>query len=237
MVGQRRNVVNPRERKVRTSPLTNRGDHGIVPTAWGVERLQMGAEEQRTMKANKLLLTASLLAVACLSTGCESMSNTGKGALIGGGAGAGVGALAGGGKGALVGGLVGSVVGGVVGNDVDQQEKKRQEMRLASAEARAAANQQPRMGLTDVVQMTREGINETVIINQIRSSGSSFQLSNEDIRFLTANGVSSNVIVEMQSRRPTVRVIREAPQVIYTQPAPVYVEQGPIIGVGGYYRR
>ena len=189
------------------------------------------------MKANKLLLTASLLAVACLSTGCESMSNTGKGALIGGGAGAGVGALAGGGKGALVGGLVGSVVGGVVGNDVDQQEKKRQEMRLASAEARAAANQQPRMGLTDVVQMTREGINETVIINQIRSSGSSFQLSNEDIRFLTANGVSSNVIVEMQSRRPTVRVIRETPQVIYTQPAPVYVEQGPIIGVGGYYRR
>lgn len=64
--------------------------------------------------------------------GCSSMTNTGKGALIGGGAGtgvgAGVGALIGGGKGAAIGAAVGAAVGtgagALIGNRMDKQKKE-----------------------------------------------------------------------------------------------------------------
>ncbi len=71
-----------------------------------------------------------MLAVCVLGmTGCSSMTNTGKGALIGGGAGtgvgAGLGALIGGGKGAAIGAAIGAAVGtgaGVlIGKKMDKQ--------------------------------------------------------------------------------------------------------------------
>ncbi len=74
------------------------------------------------------------LAVAMLfgETSCSSMTNTGKGALIGGGSGAavgaGLGALIGGGKGAGIGSAIGAVVGtgaGVlIGQKMDKQQKE-----------------------------------------------------------------------------------------------------------------
>lgn len=72
-----------------------------------------------------------MLAVCVLGmTGCSSMTNTGKGALIGGGAGtgvgAGLGALIGGGKGAAIGAAIGAAVGtgaGVlIGKKMDKQQ-------------------------------------------------------------------------------------------------------------------
>lgn len=76
----------------------------------------------------------SILAVAMLvgETSCSSMTNTGKGALIGGGAagavGAGIGALIGGGKGAAIGAAVGAGVGAgagaLIGNKMDKQQKE-----------------------------------------------------------------------------------------------------------------
>lgn len=65
-------------------------------------------------------------------TGCSSMTNTGKGALIGGGGGAGVGAgigaLIGGGKGAAIGAGIGAAVGAgagvLIGNKMDKQRKE-----------------------------------------------------------------------------------------------------------------
>lgn len=64
--------------------------------------------------------------------GCSSMTNTGKGALIGGGGGAGVGAgvgaLIGGGKGAAIGAAIGAAVGtgagALIGNKMDKQKKE-----------------------------------------------------------------------------------------------------------------
>lgn len=63
-------------------------------------------------------------------TGCSSMNNTGKGALIGGGGGgalgAGIGALIGGGKGAAIGTAIGAVVGAgagtLIGRKMDRQQ-------------------------------------------------------------------------------------------------------------------
>lgn len=65
-------------------------------------------------------------------TSCSSMSNTGKGALIGGGGGAalgaGIGALIGGGKGAAIGSAIGAGVGAgagtLIGNRMDKQQKE-----------------------------------------------------------------------------------------------------------------
>ena len=78
-----------------------------------------------------------LLAAALLvgESGCSSMTNTGKGALIGGGGGAalgaGIGALIGGGKGAGIGSAIGAAVGAgagtLIGNKMDKQKKQLQE--------------------------------------------------------------------------------------------------------------
>ena len=202
------------------------------------------------MSMRKLSVAGALLA-ACLTSGCEHMSNTAKGGLIGGGLGAGLGAAAGGGKGALVGGLLGTAVGGIVGNDMDQTEKRQQEDRIAVAESRANATTLPppapaaALGMSEIIQMSREGMDQDVIINQIRATNSSFILSTEDLRTLQANSVHRNVIVEMQNRRPStaVRVIREQPRYIYQQPAPVYIYESyppprprPVVGVGFYSR-
>ncbi len=79
----------------------------------------------------------ALLAMAVLvgETGCSSMTQTGKGALIGGGGGAavgaGIGALIGGGKGAGIGSAIGAAVGAgagaLIGNKMDKQQKQLEE--------------------------------------------------------------------------------------------------------------
>ena len=76
-----------------------------------------------------------MLAVCVLGmTGCSSMTNTGKGALIGGGGGAGlgagIGALIGGGKGAAIGSAIGAAVGAgagvLIGKKMDKQQAELQ---------------------------------------------------------------------------------------------------------------
>ena len=87
------------------------------------------------MKFLKVLSVALLCGTMLLGTACSSMTNTGKGALIGGGGGgavgAGVGALIGGGKGAGigagVGAAVGAGVGALIGNHMDKQKKQLEE--------------------------------------------------------------------------------------------------------------
>ncbi|MDE7032517.1 MAG: OmpA family protein [Muribaculaceae bacterium] len=77
-----------------------------------------------------MALIAGSLMIA--ETSCNSLTNTGKGALIGGGGGAGVGAgvgaLIGGGKGAGIGAAIGAAVGAgagaLIGNKMDKQQKE-----------------------------------------------------------------------------------------------------------------
>lgn len=92
-------------------------------------------------KLAKNLGISSLAAAMVISLGgCSSMTNTGKGALIGGGGGgavgAGIGALIGGGKGAGIGAAIGAAVGAgagaLIGNKMDKQ-KKELEKQLADA--------------------------------------------------------------------------------------------------------
>ena len=88
------------------------------------------------MKVLKVLAIA-LIAGSILfgETACSSMTQTGKGALIGGGGGAavgaGLGALIGGGKGAGIGSAIGAAVGAgagaLIGNKMDKQKKELQQ--------------------------------------------------------------------------------------------------------------
>ena len=100
------------------------------------------------------LLKISCIALICGAmligeTGCSSMTNTGKGALIGGGggaaAGAGLGAIIGGGKGAAIGSAIGAAVGAgagtLIGNRMDKQQKQLQEQLANQAKVEETTDQ------------------------------------------------------------------------------------------------
>jgi Zn-dependent alcohol dehydrogenase len=187
------------------------------------------------MRKRAIWLCLFILGTSSL-TGCESMSNTAKGGLVGGGIGSGIGAIAGSatgktGTGAAVGGLLGAAVGGLVGNDVDQEEKRNKDIQLAEANERAKeASAQPQLGLTDVQRMAAQQIDDEIIIKQISSTNSVYNLSAADIEWLKQNGVSNRVIMAMQDSRkraaahvaPPTRVIHERPVIIRQQPTVIY---------------
>jgi hypothetical protein len=191
----------------------------------------------------RVLTVALILIAAPFTTGCSTMSNTSKGALAGGGIGAGTGAIIDratggkGGTGAIVGGIVGAVAGGAIGNDMDQKEK-------AALHAQAAATAR-QVGIEEVIRMTQEQQSEEVIINQIRTTNSTYQLSAGDLRMLKDNGVSDRVVMEMQNHRadayPRTRLVAvPAPgPVIYAAPGPVILAPPPPppFGVGVIIRR
>ena len=87
------------------------------------------------MKILKLTTVLALAGCMLVQVACSSMSNTGKGALIGGGGGAGLGAalggIIGGGKGAAIGAGIGAAVGtgagALIGNKMDKQQKQLEE--------------------------------------------------------------------------------------------------------------
>jgi hypothetical protein len=193
----------------------------------------------------RVLTVAGVLAVLPFGAGCSSMSHTGQGALAGGGIGAVTGAIVDratggkGGTGAIVGGAAGALIGGAIGNEHDQKEK-------AAAQAQAYAAAHPPVTVQDVIRLTQDRMPEDVIINQIRSTNSVYQLSTEDIETLNASGVSAGVIKEMQNRRadaPRVRYVAGPPPgpvyVVGPPPPPVYVvgPPPPPVGVGVIIRR
>lgn len=98
------------------------------------------------MKVRNLFVTfmlgGSIILSGCLFSGCASMNNTGKGAMIGAGGGAalgaGIGALAGKGKGAAIGAAVGAAVGSgtgaLIGRRMDKQRKELEAIEGAKVE-------------------------------------------------------------------------------------------------------
>ena len=101
------------------------------------------------MKKAKVFTISALALSLLASSGCGSMNNTGKGALIGGGGGAGLGAglgaLIGGGKGAGIGAAIGAAVGagagGLIGRKMDKQKQELQEQLANSAEVSTVTDQ------------------------------------------------------------------------------------------------
>jgi hypothetical protein len=206
-------------------------------------------------RIGRTLVIAAALG-GCLSTGCSTMSNTATGAGIGGalgtGAGLALGAATGNPRtGALAGGLIGAGIGGAAGAAEDAHEREQAQILQAEANAhQAAAAAQMQFG--DVIQManSQPPVGDEVIINQLRSTGSTFQLTTSDITYLKQNNVSDRVINEMISARPRVGivgprtntvVIREPvpPRVVVYErpwgcwhPRPIYCHPPPVFGVG-----
>ena len=173
----------------------------------------------------KWLMTAAVLPLY-LACGCEGLSHTENGALIGGGIGAGTGAIIGHalghtGGGALIGAGAGALAGGLIGNSADKSDQRA-----------AAAAQARQLGLTDVAQMSQQHISDAVIVGQIRSTGSVYRLSPTDIVWLKQNGVSDYVVNEMQATayRYPGRVYTAAP--VYTEGVYVAEPPPPPVGVG-----
>jgi hypothetical protein len=55
----------------------------------------------------------------------------------------------------------------------------------------------PPMTVDDVIALAQDSVSDQVILDQIKATGSRFQLSNNDIRDLKKNGVSTKVISAM----------------------------------------
>lgn len=78
---------------------------------------------------NKMKFMVFFMSITLLFSGCASMNNTGKGAVIGGGSGAALGAILGGvigkGKGAAIGAAVGTAVGAGTGALIGKKMDKK----------------------------------------------------------------------------------------------------------------
>jgi Glycine zipper len=186
-----------------------------------------------------MLRTGTVLTLALAgATGCSTMNNTEKGALVGGGVGTVVGTAIGAATGnprtgAAVGALGGATLGALAGNKQDERDRavKRAE------HAQPAVGPNAALGLIDVVNLSRGGTDPEVIAAQIRNTNSTFNLSTTDIEYLTQQGVAPRVIRAMQDSRgrtaPPQVIVREAPVIIER---PVYPIYGPP-AIGFHYSR
>lgn len=147
------------------------------------------------MKKAGLVLLSIMVLFA--TAGCQSSPDrTGEGALIGGLVGAGAGAIIGNQgdhrnrdrtSGALIGGAIGALGGALVGSQVKKQPQQQ-----------AQVNNPSQMAISQIVDMSKQGVNEDVIVDRIRMSNSRFTLTPNDVSYLQGEGVSQKVISAMQ---------------------------------------
>jgi hypothetical protein len=173
------------------------------------------------------------------------MNNTEAGALGGGLIGGALGTIVGAAchaplAGAAVGAAAGAGVGALAGHSEDVHEQKVQN---AVAANQAAANQAAAdaaakaPGYEQIVQMSRSGVPDAVIIAQVRNSGAIYQPSTNDILYLQQGGVSQAVIQAVQDcNQPRVVPVGT---VVYPYPRDYYYDSpGGVVYVGGgYYHR
>jgi hypothetical protein len=169
----------------------------------------------------------SLVAIGVLSAGmlgCETKAGTG--ALVGGAAGAGLGAIIGNNTGhghtaggAAIGGVAGALGGALIGNELDKKDKEQARERdyyrdrdynrtpgyptstAADDDYAARRNGRPAAtGVTkaDVIEWTRRGDRDDLIIDRIDRGGTVFRLSSRDENQLRDAGVSEEVIRAMK---------------------------------------
>jgi len=178
------------------------------------------------MKQYPLILV--LAGSAALLAGCQnpdgSVNNTGTGAIIGGALGALTGAAVGGrghgGQDALIGAAAGALAGGLIGNSADREQEAR--LKAEAPQTYERVDQGSQLTLADVKALAKAGIDEDVIINQIKSSRTVFHLTSTDIIDLRDSGVSDKVVNFMINTPTTVGATSET-----TQGTTTYISQSP----------
>jgi hypothetical protein len=171
-------------------------------------------------RAGRFANLSALSLLVAMTFGCASPYHSDQGALLGGLGGAGVGALVGHavgntGAGAAIGAGVGALSGAAVGAGMDEVEARNRAMiesKMQHPVGPGAAT------IEDVVNMTRAGVDEELILNHIRAHGIVRQLQASDLVMLKQQGVSPRVIAAMQEPPPQ-------PQVIVDQSRPVIIRE------------
>ncbi len=147
----------------------------------------------------RLSLVILSLFLASLTLGCQSTENRAiEGAVIGGVVGAAAGGIIGhqsrhGGEGAGIGAAVGAATGAIVGSQM-----KKQPGQTAPPAQTAPAYNPNQMSIQQIIDFTKQGVHEAVIIDRIRITNSRFNLTANDINYLKQQGVSQAVINVMQ---------------------------------------
>jgi hypothetical protein len=176
-------------------------------------------------------------------------NDTAGGAVIGGGLGAVAGALVSPkknrGENALIGAGVGALTGGLLGKARDNADHRQVAGGIAVANNANAQVAAQAVTNFDLVEMTRAGLSEDLIINTIQSRGGRFDMSPGGLIALKQSGVSDRVVIAAQSmggragyaNSVAAVPINPAPAVIVAQPRPVvYVEPAPVIRFyGGHH--
>jgi uncharacterized protein YcfJ len=136
------------------------------------------------------MITLSVATLCFILFGCET--KTGTGALAGGGLGAIAGGAAGGGQGALIGGAVGAVAGGLVGAALDEQDRK--VMERTSPRTVDRMDRSEPLTVNDIIKLSQGGVSDESIIHYLQQTGTTYNLSQAQIRRLQDAGVSQRVI-------------------------------------------
>jgi len=160
-------------------------------------------------KEMALVLSLGLIFLAC---GCQTSQNRSVegatiGGILGGVAGGIIGHQSGHGlEGAAIGVGAGAVTGAVVGNSIPNNTQA-----VSSSNTPVAVTTpQPvqvtpsvnpnQISVQQVLELSRQGVNEDVIIDKIKLTNSKFNLTQADIDYLSQQGVSQKVIAVMQSK-------------------------------------
>ena len=169
-------------------------------------------------------------------------NDTASGTFLGGAMGAITGAVIGGrkhgGQDALIGAGVGAVTGNLLGRSKDQDDARRA---ANGAAAVGQLNQQAAaLAVTnyDLLQMTRAGISEDVIISTMRSRGARIDLSPQSLIALKQQGVSDRVVMaaqDMSAGRGYATPAPVGPVIVSEVPPPPTVIVEPGWRPYGYY--
>ena len=168
-------------------------------------------EQIVAMKRCFLLLLCAVSFTGC-ATGSHAEIGTAIGAVTGAVGGAAIGKKSGNGTtGALIGGAVGALAGSSIGKAMDEDQARRDRLIQESIGRRLAG----RVSNSDIIEMTRAGLSDDIIKNEIRSKGVRRRPDKDALISLKQNGVSDEVIKAMQDTPPpAVAPARPARQVI-----------------------
>jgi uncharacterized protein YcfJ len=153
---------------------------------------------ERIMKKITIVFLAVIFSVSL--TGCQgNKSRVAEGALIGGLLGATAGGIVGhqsghGGAGAGIGLAAGALTGALVGSQIEQPNQSPP----ANTGVNTGSQNPNQIALSEIVNLSKQGIHEDVIIDKIRLTNSAYSLSESDLTYLKEQGVSEKVIKVMQ---------------------------------------
>lgn len=175
-----------------------------------------------------------LLAVLAAGfAGCRSNTNATNGALAGTALGGLAGALIGSESGHTAGGaVIGAAAGALTGGLLGEAEDAREERDAAISHANYVEYRSDRwdraISTNDVLEMVHGGVGDDVIVKSIRTRGSRFDASPENIVYLKQQGVSDRVIQALQSQTvpPPPVYYERAPRVVVVHDGPYYYRRG-----------